>query len=235
MRPFLRNAIGYWLLLATPLFAVAAEPSQPTSPIELSAEERIAAPSISPRDRPVKINHPAGATIQAIYVADNGKWAFLAEPHFIRHDEFTIFAAPANTYLVTTGDSTILKIVDDGDPEPDPPDPKPEPEPEPEPGPQPIVAKWAIWIEEQSERAKHVEQTRVATQAKTRGDLIGRGIQPRIYDDDQQAAQPFLPLTDGRPLPVLVLYDEVAKEHRSFPAPKTKEELERIIRENVVR
>lgn len=238
MRPLLLSSALASLMLC----AAAGSSPLATPEVELADAAQITAPAIGRRDQPVKINHPAGATVQAIYVTRSGDWAFLPERHFVRSEKFTILAAPPSTYLVTTGDSTILKIVEDGEPNPQPgpepepepkPDPKPDPSPGPEPGPAPVVAEWAVWIEEQQERAKHVDETAVMTDAAVRRDLEDRGLKVRIYDDDQPEAEPLVSQTKGV-RPAFLLLD-VSGKTRCFPAPKSREALEKIIRENVVR
>jgi len=207
------------------------------------------APSISKRDQPIKINHPEGAKIQAIYadvVGGEVQWSFLPEDHFIRSETQTIFAAPPGDYLVTAGDSTILKVVEEGnprpkpDPKPDPPDPRPDPEPDPDPEPSPdqLRVNWAIWVEEISERINHPEATDTMLAATNDGSdvnesLTDRGIKVRAYDDDQQEAGPFLSITANR-RPSLVLM-ETADRFLVFDAPKSPEELETLIRRHAIR
>ncbi|MEN1682177.1 MAG: hypothetical protein AAGJ46_21580 [Planctomycetota bacterium] len=180
-----------------------------------------------------------GATVQAIYVDASGEWAFLADRHFIRADTFTIFAAPPGSYFVTTGDSTIVKIVDGDNPSPRPqpnprpdPQPGPEPDPQPDPGPPPLVAKWAIWVEEQMDRDDYPAEVGVMTDPEVQRGLADRGLEWRIYDDDQPSAKWLADATTIRPAFMLM---EQNGQPRVFPAPKSAEELETIIRENVVR
>lgn len=199
---------------------------------------------INKRDQPVVITHDPGETVNAIYISGEGEWKFLPESHFTRLDGTTVMAGPPGQYLLTTGGSTIIKIVDEDGPRPSPnpgpkPDPKPNPgpdppDPEPEPGPAPFLATWAIWIEEQEERGQHERSVSVMTDPDVRADLIERGIQPRIYDKDQDTAKPFAKIA-GDVRPALILMTADAKQTRVFPAPKSKDELETIIRENVIR
>ena len=197
---------------------------------------------INKRDQPVVITHDPGEIVNAIYISGEGEWQFLPEAHFTRSEIKTVMAGPPGQYLLTTGGSTIIKIVDEGGPGPKPnpnPDPKPDPgpdppDPEPEPGPAPFLATWAIWIEEQEERGQHEPAVAVMTDPEVRADLIDRGIQPRIYDKDQDTAKPFAKIA-GDVRPVLILMTADAKQTRVFPAPESKDELEKIIRENVIR
>lgn len=231
MRPFMLSPLACLLLCG-------AAGSADVAVVELAASGQVTAPSIVRRDEPVKINHPAGATIQAIYVDGNGEWAFLADRHFVRDSTFTILAAPPSTYLVTTGESTILKVVGGSGPEPQPgPSPRPDPtppgpEPQPDPGPPPLVAKWAVWIEEQMKRGDYPDVVAVMTSPDVRRSLEDRGLKWRIYDDDEGAVKWLADATTIRPAFMLI---EEGGQPRVFPAPKTAEELKTIIRENVVR
>lgn len=202
----------------------------------------VEAPSISKRDQPIKINHPEGAKIQAIYALVAGEkveWLFLPEDHFVRGETHTILAAPPGDYLVTAGDSTIIKVVEQGDPGPQPrpkPNPKPDPpgpNPEPEPPPDQLRVEWAIWVEEISERMKHLQATSTMMDLNARRSLTDRGIDVRLYDDDQSEAEPFLSITEGR-RPALVLMQD-SENYLVFDAPKSPEELETLIRRHAIR
>ena len=230
--------LTYGVLACLLLGSVAT--SADVAVVDLAAPGQVTAPSINRRDQPVKINHPNGATVQAIYVDAAGEWVFLDDRHFIRDETFTIFAAPPGSYFVTTGDSTIVKVVDGNDPSPrprpnprpDPPPPGPEPKPEPKPGPPPLVAKWAVWVEEQMDRQQHPEAVAVMTDPAVQRSLTDRGLKWRIYDDDQPSAKWLADATTIRP--AFMLFEE-GGQPRVFAAPKSADALEAIIRENVVR
>lgn len=204
------------------------------------AQEAVEAPSVNKRDRPITINHPEGATIQAIFakvVRGNVVWEYLGDDHFDRKPDRTIFAAPPGEYLITSGDSTIIKIVEEGQPDPPRPEPGPEPQPEPEPDPQPSPDKlrinWAIWVEEISERPRFPDETATMRDADTRRVLSDLNIQMRQYDDDQPEAGPFLQLTDGT-RPALILMQD-AQKYLVFPAPKSPEDFETLVRRHAIR
>lgn len=198
------------------------------------ADDRVSAPSVAKRDTPVRINHPAGAKVQAIYAVVNGAsttWTYLPDDHFERNETYTVFAAPPGDYLITTGDSTILRIVEEGnprpEPKPEPPKPEPKPEPEPEPKPEPeLDIDWAVWVYEQAEAINQIGQTSTRMSSQTRQFLSSRGIQMAAYDDDQEAAKPFLSSVKGLPS-LILLQDE--KNYRVYPAPESVDELKKII------
>lgn len=203
--------------------------------------QSVEAPSVAKRDRPVVINHPDGAEIQAIYARVTGGavvWEYLPDDHFVRTPTQTIFSAPPGDYLVTSGDSTILKVVEEGGPsprpQPDPPDPKPEPQPEPDPEPAPdqLRVQWAIWVEEIADRPQHPDATGVMVDAESRRLLTDRGISVRVYDDDQAEASPFVAVADE--LPALILM-ESEDRFLTFPAPTSRDELEQIVRRHAIR
>lgn len=196
---------------------------------------------VNKRDTPIVIGHEAGQKINAIFVDSDGSWRTLPDEHFRRGNTETIFSGPPGQYLITAGDSEIVKIVEDGKPEPKPhPEPKPDPEPgpdpapePPEPGPGPILATWVVWLEEQQEGGGNPDATDVMDDAGFRQSLDDKGIKVRVYDDDQPEARSFVRVAgDIRPAMILV---ESPTAYRVFPAPKTVEEAERIIRETVVR
>ena len=195
---------------------------------------KVDSPSIAKRDRPVKVNHPAGAKIQAIYanvVSGAVMWVYLPEEHFERSDTQTIFAAPPGDYLITSGDSTIVKIVSEGDPKPTPvpPDPEPGPGPEPKPKPKPnLKAEWLVWIYEQADAIDQLPQTNTRLSIETRKYLESRGIKMAAYDDELEAAKPFVSV--AKELPALIVSQD-AKNFRVFSAPKSLDELKSILKE----
>jgi len=208
----------------------------------LTETQRVQSPSLVKRDRPIKVNHPEGAKIQAIFAnVSQGvvSWSYLPEDHFERTPTFTIFVAPPGDYFITTGDSTIIKIVEEGgpgprpDPKPDPPPPDPKPDPKPDPNPQPspkLKVNWAVWIYEQSDAMTHIAQTNTRLSIETRRYLESRGIKMAGYDDEQDAAQakPFREAA-GK-LPSLVLMQDASK-YVVRPAPSSVEELKKIMKE----
>jgi len=126
--------------------------------------------SVSPINkvnRPFVVEHDAGAKVQAIFAAQSGGsvvWQSLPEEHFVRRETETIVAAPAGDYLITIGDSEIIKVIDESKPRPDPapgPDPvPPEPDPKPEPGPSPGPVEGLVWVmvfEQTSDRSQNVD------------------------------------------------------------------------------
>ena len=200
---------------------------------------------IQKRDTPIVITHGEGETVNAVFVTPGGAWEFLADNHFRRGDTETIMAGPPGQYLVTTGDSSIINVIEEGRPDPDPqprpdptPDPQPEPDPQPdppdpEPGPAPILAKWLVFLEEQSERANNPQQTAVITSLALRESLIDRGIKVRVYDDDQPAAQPFAKVA-GTDRPAMILIED-SKNFRVFDVPDSVAAVEQIVMENTLR
>ena len=125
----------------------------------------ITIPSINKRDLPIVIEHEVGAKVEAIFARVSGGaivWETLSDEHFVRRDSETIMVAPAGEYVITTGESTIIKVVDEGRPDPQPnpgpsPNPSPGPEPpEPDPEPAPVVdgLVWAIVFEQTSDRSQ---------------------------------------------------------------------------------
>lgn len=199
---------------------------------------KVEAPSIGKRDQPIKINHPSGAKVQAIFAnvsSGNVVWSYLSEDHFERSETYTVFAAPPGDYLITTGDSTILRIVEEGgpnpqpkpNPEPGPPDPQPEPEPNPEPAPGPkLKVNWAVWIYEQGDTIDQIPQTNTRLSIETQRYLDSRGIRKAAYDDEQNEAKPFMKVSES--LPSLVLVQETGK-FVAFPAPASVDELKKMI------
>lgn len=203
---------------------------------------RVDAPSVAKRDRPVRINHPKGAKVQAIYAdVSTGTvvWSYMPEEHFERDETYTSFAAPPGDYLITIGDSTILRIVEEGGPRPNPnpnpgpspgPEPgppDPEPEPEPEPGPK-LKVNYAVWIYEQTDAINQIPQTNTRLSIETQRYLESRGIKKFAYDDEQDAAKPFSKVVES--LPALILMQEKGK-YLAFPAPSSLDELKKLVEE----
>ena len=198
---------------------------------------------VQKRDRPIVIKHESGETVNAIYgrvQAGKVVWEFLPDDHFHRGDTQTVMAGPIGEYIITTGDSAIVKVIEDGRPHPEPiPDPEPSPEPDPPdpkpdpPGPNPIKASWVIWVEEQEHRGQFPSETKVMLDLDKRAELNDRGLKVRIFDEDQPLGKPFASAAgDVRPAMILLEDD---KNFRVFKAPRTVEELEKIIRGNVIR
>lgn len=203
-------------------------------------------PSVVKRDRPLKINHPAGTKIQAIFAnAEQGvvSWVYLSEDHFERSSTFTIFVAPPGDYLITTGESTIVKVIEEGrpdprpepkpEPKPVPPTPEPKPDPNPTPNPQPspkMKIDWAVWIYEQTDAVDQLSQTNTRLSIETRKFLESRGIKMAAYDDDQDSAKakPFLEAAGN--LPALILMQD-ANKYVVRKAPKSVDELKAMIKE----
>jgi hypothetical protein len=199
-----------------------------------AAKYKVESPSVARRDRPVRVNHPAGAKIQAIYanvVAGTVTWVYLPEEHFDRGETHTVFAAPPGDYLLTSGDSTILKIVQGGDSIPEPPPPKPEPKPEPKPDPKPapkLKPDWVVWVYEQADAINQIPQTNTRLSIETRRYLESRGIKMIAYDADQPAAKPFMAV--AKQLPAVIVSQD-ANNYQAFSAPKTLDELKSILKE----
>ena len=223
------NNLSYVLMMCLALCSGINGISQ-DKPVQYKVE----APAIAKRDRPVKINHPAGAKVQAIYanvVAGSVSWTYLSEDHFERFDSYTIFAAPPGDYLITAGESTLLKVVGEGEvnPRPDPQPPKPEPKPSPTPKPDPkFKVAWAVWVYEQADAINQIPQTNTRLSIETRKLLESRGIKMAAYDDELEAAKPFVSVT--KELPSLILSQD-ANNYRVFSAPKSVEDLKAILKE----
>lgn len=212
----------------------------------LAERSAIQSPSIVKRDRPLKINHPAGTKIQAIFATvEQGvvSWSYLSEDHFDRSDTFTIFVAPPGDYLVTTGDSTIIKVIEEGRPKPSPgpapgpspgppnPEPRPSPTPDPKPSPSPkLKVNWAVWIYEQSDATSQIQQTNTRLSIETRRLLESRGIKMAAYDDEQEQAKakPFKDAAGS--LPSLILVQD-SQRYSVFKAPSSVDELKAILKE----
>lgn len=222
----------YWLFLAVLL------PS-------LCFGQTVDAPSVAKRDRPIKINHPEGAKVAAIFAdVSSGvvSWKFVPDEHFERTPTYTIFAAPPGDYLITDGRSTILRILEETvPPSPDPPrpapnpDPKPEPEPKPDPEPKPspvpkIKVRWAVWIYEQADSILQIPETNTRLSTETRKLLDDKGIAFAAYDADQEAAKagPFRDVASK--LPALVLMED-SQKYSIHPAPKTVAALKELLKE----
>ena len=203
---------------------------------------------IAKEHRPIVVTHDPGATINVLFWKD-GAPTLLSEDHIVRMDDKTIWTAPAGVYAVIRQGSAVVTVNREGSPGPGPgPDPKPEPEPNPEPdppdpdpGPEPdpeptpgILATWAIFVEERRDRAEHAEAIAVLNHPRFRESLEDRGIRLRVFDDDEAAARPFVAVA-GERRPALILMTEDGSTHRVFDAPKSLDEAETLIRENVVR
>jgi hypothetical protein len=186
------------------------------------------------RDTPVVIEHKAGDVVNAVFVDADGQWKFLADKHFERSESRTIFAAPPGQYLLTTGDSKIVQIVEESQPHPkpspDPPGPNP-PNPDPNPAPSPgLKINWAVWVYEQTDSVDQIEQTNVRQSIETRNYLAARGIRLAAYDDEQDAARAEQFRSVLSKLPGIVLVQDAAN-FRAFEAPKTLDELKKIVAE----
>lgn len=188
---------------------------------------------------PISIEHAAGERIVVSYFDMSSKrHKFLDERHFHRGEGVTIWVAPPGNYVVYGGkEPTIVDILasDDDPPDPDPrPDPKPDPEPEPrpepkpEPSPDPVKVAWAVWIYEQQEAANHIDATNVRQSSETRAYLQSKNIKFSAYDDDQDAAKPYL--KSAKNLPALFLMED-AKNYTVFDAPETLDELQAMVKE----
>ena len=186
----------------------------------------ISVPAVNKRDRPIVIEHGAGETVQAVFgTVVNGAmvWQTLSDDHFSRGESQTIMVAPPGDYVVTTGDSQIIKVVEDGQPKPKPnpgpsPDPSPDPEPVP-PTPTPIVdgLVWVMVFEQTSDRSKLPDFAELMASgyladldAKTDFEFQG-------YDIDSDGAKKRRTWWQGKELPVAVLTSEsgevLAAEH----------------------
>lgn len=188
---------------------------------------------------PISIEHAAGERIVVSYFDMSSKrHKFLDERHFHRGEGVTIWVAPPGNYVVYGGkEPTIVDILasDDDPPDPDPrPDPKPDPEPEPrpepkpEPSPDPIKVSWAVWIYEQQEAANHIDETNTRQSAETREYLDSQGIRISAYEEEQDAAKPFLKSSPN--LPALFLMQD-AQTFEVFDAPENLEQLKAMVKE----
>jgi hypothetical protein len=198
----------------------------------LTEKTFVQSPSVVKRDRPIRINHPEGVKIQAIFAkVDQGAvaWSYLPEDHFERSGLFTIFVAPPGDYFLTTGESTIIKIVDGGSPAPEPPKPQPKPEPDSNLKPK-LKVHWAVWVYEQADSINQVPQTNTRLSSETRRYLESRGIKMSAYDDDQDSAKakPFIDAA-GK-LPSLFLIQDSLK-YSVYKAPSSLDELKAIVKE----
>lgn len=210
------------------------------APLLMVAGDSVRVDSIQKRDRPFKIEHESGSTIQAIYV-DGDDWAYLPEEHFIREDHVTYMAAPVGRYLITDGTAKIVNVIDEGRPRPEPkPDPRPDPGPDPDPNPDPDDQKlrltFVVWIEEIQDRAKHPEETLVMQDAGLRRVVADLGAKSRTYDKDQPGASSFVEIAKAKriSLPALFLMED-ENRYRVFPAPKSVDDAERVIRGAIIR
>jgi outer membrane biosynthesis protein TonB len=141
--------------------------------------------------------------------------------------------------LITTGESTIVKVIEEGrpdpkpEPKPIPPTPEPKPDPKPTPGPQPspkMSVAWAVWVYEQADAINQVPQTNTRLSAETRRFLDSRGIKMAAYDDDQEAAKakPFLDAAGSKPS-LLLMQD--ANKYVVRKAPSSVDELKAMVKE----
>lgn len=194
---------------------------------------------VQKRDTPIVIKHEAGQTINAVFVDSVGAWKFLPDSHFMRGETQTVMAGPPGQYLITAGDSSIVQIIEEGQPDPPKPKPrpkpKPDPNPEPEPDPQPdgIRAEWLVFLEEQEERAQNPAKAQVITDAGFRQTLADIGLKVRVYDDDQEVAKPFLRVA-GTERPVMILVGDDGKT-RVFAVPESIAQAEQLIRGAIIR
>jgi len=143
-----------------------------------------------------------------------------------------------------TKDVNIQVIPDDYvEPKPDPrPNPSPNPGPDPKPEPAPdgtLMAKWAVWVEEQNDRDSNIPQTTTMLNRSVRDFLSQRQIQVRIFDKDETDAASYNNVEQIKngsvPLPAFFLIGDSSKDFMLFPAPKNFEELKSIIERNTVR
>lgn len=219
---------------AMSLFMVLASLAVVIPQETLTDKAFVQSPSVVKRDRPIRVNHPEGVKIQAIYArVDQGTvvWSYLSDDHFERSGAFTIFVAPPGDYFITTGESTIIKIVDDGSVPPEPPKPKPEPKPDPNVNPKPkLKVNWAVWVYDQADAVNQIPQTNTRLSLETRRYLESRGIKMSAYDDDQDAAKakPFLDVASG--LPALFLIQD-SNRYSVYKAPASLDELKAIVKE----
>lgn len=189
------------------------------------------------RDAPFKITHPEGAVVRAIFaqVTQGGVvWAYLPDSHFIRESGVTYMAAPPGEYLITLGDSQIVKVVEEGKPGPQPPGPQPPPdEDEGEGDDKPEGLEkidYAIWLEESSERFINKEQSDTAYNPELWDYLSDQAIKRVVYDVDQAGAESWVKVV-GDTLPALILFDSKAEKYKVYPAPKTVSEAKRLVSE----
>lgn len=174
------------------------------------AETTITVPSIVKVDRPFVVEHAEGAEVQAIFaVAGRGGivWQSLGDEHFIRRETETIIAAPAGDYLITTGESQIVKIVDEAKPEPGP-QPEPVP-PTPDPEPQPLDGLvWVMIFEQTTDRTKYPDFAELMVSGYW-ADLDAKDdFEAVSYDIDSPGAAKRKQYWQGQELPVAVLSDE---------------------------
>lgn len=197
---------------------------------------------IQQRDRPVVIKHAAGQTVTAMFCNPGaGTWQTLPDSHFVRSETQTVLVAPPGEYVLTLGGSAIIRVLESNPPPPGPgpkpPGPGPAPKPKPPAG---INARWLLFIDEVSERENRPDQTAVIFSETLRAEMADRGLTVRILDKDQAAAGPFLRLA-GDHMPAMILLtddgddDGTDEQARAFAVPATVDEVETIIRGNVIR
>ena len=186
----------------------------------------ISVPAVNKRDRPIVIEHGAGETVQAVFgTVVNGAmvWQTLSDDHFSRGESQTIMVAPPGDYVVTTGDSQIIKVVEDGQPKPKPnpgpsPDPSPDPEPVP-PTPTPIVdgLVWVMVFEQTSDRSKLPDFAELMASGYLADLDANADFEFQGYDVDSDGARKRRAWWQGKELPVAVLTSEsgevLAAEH----------------------
>lgn len=184
---------------------------------------------------PIVVEHQVSTEVQALF-HDGSGFNMLKDRHFYRADGVTVIAPPVGQYvLIYDGTVKIIEVTEEGKPEPDPeprPDPEPTPDPEPEPPgpepePEPIEIAWAVWIYEQADSLDHVDETNVRQSAETREFLDSKGIKFASYDDDQEAAKPFLDKV--KKLPALFLMKDKST-YTVYSAPESVDELKEMVR-----
>ena len=187
--------------------------------ILLTLATGITVPSVNKRDRPIVIEHGAGETVQAVFgsVVDGAMvWQTLSDDHFSRGESQTIMVAPPGDYVVTTGDSQIIKVVEDGQPSPRPqpsPEPTPNPSPDPEPvppTPAPVVdgLVWVLIFEQTSDRSKLPGFAKLMALGFL-ADLDARDdFEFQAYDIDSDGARKRSSWWKSQELPAVVLTTE---------------------------
>jgi len=191
---------------------------------------------------PIVVAHEQGAQIVvSFFDLPTAKHRFLADKHFVRGEDSTVWVAPPGNYVVFGGDvPVIVDVLESGSPEPGPrpkpdPGPKPEPpEPKPDPNPDGIFATWLVIVEEIDDRANDPARTAVITDKAYFDSLRDRGIRWAVFDDDSPSGQKYARITGGKS-PALILLEEDGAKHRVFDVPATTDAIETIIRENVIR
>jgi hypothetical protein len=195
-------------------------------------------PSVGKRDRPIVIGHDEGVTVSAIFariVNDQVVWNTLPDEHFVRREKETILVAPAGEYIVTTGESEIIKVVEEGTPDPDPrPEPKPDPRPEPdppEPEPEPVEGLvWVMVFEQTTDRADNIEFAKLMT-SEYWDELDDKpDFEAVSYDIDSKDIGTRSKWLEGEELPLVVICREDG-EVLGKQTVKSQADLERAIKE----